>query len=81
MVIPFGDGFNELGLDKVVFFHGFLPDNHLVTFYNSLDCFILCTRQTIKGNHVEGFGLVFLEAQTNLHFPVNIIMFVDDFFS
>jgi phosphatidyl-myo-inositol dimannoside synthase len=55
---------NELGLDKVVFFHGFLPDNHLVTFYNSLDCFILCTRQTIKSNHVEGFGLVFLEAQS-----------------
>ena len=54
----------ELGLEKTVFFHGFIPDQQLVTFYNSLDCFILCTRQTEKSNHVEGFGLVFLEAQS-----------------
>lgn len=52
-----------LGLEKVVFFYGFIPDKELVIFYNNLDCFILCTRETEISNNVEGFGLVFLEAQ------------------
>jgi len=54
----------ELSLDKVVKFHGFVPDNDLPGFYSSLNCFILCTRQTEISINVEGFGLVFLEAQS-----------------
>lgn len=50
-------------LESVVKFHGFIPDNELPNFYNSLNVFILCTRQTSDSNDVEGFGLVFLEAQ------------------
>lgn len=53
----------NLKLEKTVKFNGFVPDNELPIFYNSLDLFVLCTRQTLNSNQVEGFGLVFLEAQ------------------
>lgn len=52
-----------LELEKNVKFHGFVPNEKLPDFYNSLDVFLLCTRQTLRSNNVEGFGLVFLEAQ------------------
>ncbi len=53
----------NLKLEKIVKFKGFVPDKELPYFYNSLDVFVLCTRQTANSNQVEGFGLVFLEAQ------------------
>jgi len=52
-----------LGIGEMTCFEGFIPDNELPGFYNSHDCFILCTRQNPASVEVEGFGLVFLEAQ------------------
>lgn len=53
----------ELGIDKNVTFHGFIADDELPSFYNSNDIFVLCTREEADSTSVEGFGLVFLEAQ------------------
>ncbi|PHR13023.1 MAG: hypothetical protein COA40_05755 [Aequorivita sp.] len=47
-----------------VHFHGFVQDSDLPAFYNSSDLFILATRQAQYSTQVEGFGLVFLEAQS-----------------
>lgn len=44
-------------------FEGFIPDESLVKFYNQLDVFVLFTQDVSTQNSVEGFGLVFLEAQ------------------
>lgn len=44
--------------------HGFIPDAALPDFYRSNDVFILATREQEVSNQVEGFGLVFLEAQS-----------------
>lgn len=44
--------------------HGFVPDEALPSFYNTKDVFILATREEQTSNQVEGFGLVFLEAQS-----------------
>lgn len=46
-----------------IFIHGFVPDDELAKFYNNSDVFILATRETQTSTQVEGFGLVFLEAQ------------------
>ena len=43
--------------------HGFVPDEDLPNFYRTKDVFILATRAQKNTNQVEGFGLVFLEAQ------------------
>lgn len=55
---------NELDLNDIVKFHGFVPDKELPSFYNNNDLFILCTRESKDSENVEGFGLVFLEAQS-----------------
>lgn len=55
---------NVSNLLNQVFFHGFVPDQDLPRFYNSCDLFILPTRQAKNSTQVEGFGLVFLEAQS-----------------
>jgi len=44
--------------------HGFIEDEELANFYNKTDVFILATREQEKSTQVEGFGLVFLEAQS-----------------
>src|SRR5690606_20103569 len=54
----------ELGIEDNVTFHGFIPDEELPSFYNSNDIFVLCTREQANSTSVEGFGLVFLEAQS-----------------
>lgn len=53
----------EKGLQKIVTFAGFISDDELRDFYSEHDVFILCTREEKSTNHVEGFGLVFTEAQ------------------
>lgn len=53
----------DLAIEKIVTFHGFVPDEELPYFYNANDVFILCTREQEDSTQVEGFGLVFLEAQ------------------
>jgi phosphatidylinositol alpha-1,6-mannosyltransferase len=53
----------ELNMENIVSFKGFVPDSELPGFYNQHDAFILCTRESKDSTAVEGFGLVFLEAQ------------------
>lgn len=53
----------KLGIEEQVNFHGFIRDLDLPNFYNNNDLFILCSRENPNNISVEGFGLVFLEAQ------------------
>lgn len=53
----------DFQLEDIVFFHGFIPDDKLCDFYSENDVFILTTREEPNNKNVEGFGLVFLEAQ------------------
>lgn len=55
---------HQLEITKNVTFHGFVPDEILPSFYNSNNIFVLCTREELTSTSVEGFGLVFLEAQS-----------------
>jgi phosphatidylinositol alpha-1,6-mannosyltransferase len=54
----------ESNLESIVSFKGFIKDENLPLFYNENDLFILCTREVQDSTQVEGFGLVFLEAQS-----------------
>lgn len=54
---------NSLHLDGIVKFLGFVPEESLCDFYSSNDVYILCTREENEQRNVEGFGLVFVEAQ------------------
>jgi phosphatidylinositol alpha-1,6-mannosyltransferase len=54
----------KLSLGNIVSFRGFVADKELPAFYNENDLFILCTRESQDTTAVEGFGLVFLEAQS-----------------
>lgn len=53
----------ELGLEEIVSFKGFVSEGELCDFYSRNDLFILCTREEPNERNVEGFGLVFIEAQ------------------
>jgi phosphatidylinositol alpha-1,6-mannosyltransferase len=53
----------ELGLTAHVRFLGFVPEDELPHLYRASDLFVLCTRESAIRREVEGFGLVFLEAQ------------------
>ncbi|MGA2538653.1 MAG: glycosyltransferase family 4 protein [Terracidiphilus sp.] len=53
----------ELGVDSLVRWCGFVADHDLPPYYQAADLFVLCTRQSEERQSVEGFGLVFLEAQ------------------
>lgn len=53
----------DLHLSSIVIFDGFVSDTALCDFYSSSDVFILCTREEKTNQNVEGFGLVFTEAQ------------------
>lgn len=53
----------ELGLEEIVSFKGFIREEELCDFYSRNDLFILCTREEPNERNVEGFGLVFTEAQ------------------
>jgi phosphatidylinositol alpha-1,6-mannosyltransferase len=50
-------------ISKQVYFHGFVADKDLAFFYSRHNIFILATREEELSTQVEGFGLVFLEAQ------------------
>lgn len=54
---------HDLGLDDNVTFLGFIPEEKMNDFYSRNDLFILCTREERDLCNVEGFGLVFVEAQ------------------
>lgn len=46
-----------------VTFDGYLSDEELRDYYSTADVFVLCTREDSFNQNVEGFGLVFVEAQ------------------
>jgi phosphatidylinositol alpha-1,6-mannosyltransferase len=50
----------EKGLSERVIFAGRVPDEDLPAYYNAADIFIMPNRE--EGTNVEGFGIVFLEA-------------------
>jgi phosphatidylinositol alpha-1,6-mannosyltransferase len=52
----------EKGLEKNVIFAGEMPLEKLVFFYNACDVFVMTPRYIKEEGDVEGFGIVFLEA-------------------
>ena len=60
---PLKEKINNGKCNFKVHFHGFIPDEKLVDFYNKANLFVLFTQNKQSINNVEGFGLVFLEAQ------------------
>lgn len=56
---------NSLNLNNQIKLCGFIENDQMCNFYTSSDVFILCTREEPLNNRVEGFGLVFLEAQSS----------------
>jgi phosphatidylinositol alpha-1,6-mannosyltransferase len=55
----------KLGLDEHITWLGFVADESLPILYKAADLFVLCTREDKKQRGVEGFGMVFLEAQAS----------------
>ena len=53
----------ELGVEGQVRWLGFLPESMLPGLYRASNLFVMCTRESPEAREVEGFGLVFLEAQ------------------
>ena len=53
----------ELGVASMVEWLGFVPESELASLYAASDLFVLLTREREATREVEGFGLVFLEAQ------------------
>lgn len=54
----------ELGIESHVRWLGFVSEEDLPQIYRASDLFVLCTRDASNERAVEGFGLVFLEAQS-----------------
>ncbi len=54
-----------LHIEHCVKWLGFVGEKELPELYNSVDLFVLCTREEMPLKQVEGFGLVFLEAQAS----------------
>jgi phosphatidyl-myo-inositol dimannoside synthase len=72
VVVGTGEFMNELkqmtinyGLEDCVSWLGYVTDDELPDIYRAADLFILCTREDKKSCGVEGFGMVFLEAQAS----------------
>lgn len=53
----------DLGVADGVSWLGFVADDALPGLYGCADLFVLCTREDPRARGVEGFGMVFLEAQ------------------
>lgn len=53
----------KLNLTPAIRWLGYVPDDALPSLYNASHLFVLCTRENPLAREVEGFGLVFLEAQ------------------
>lgn len=53
----------RLGVADRVNWLGFVADDQLPDLYRAADLFVLCTREDPQLKAVEGFGMVFLEAQ------------------
>lgn len=55
----------QLNLENIVYWYGFVDEKKLPDLYKASDLFVLCTREEKEQKAVEGFGLVFLEAQAS----------------
>lgn len=55
---------DELGISAQILWLGFVKDENLTDIYRASDVFVLCTQENSQSREVEGFGLVFLEAQS-----------------
>lgn len=53
----------EMGIGELVRWLGYVAEENLPNLYHASDIFVLCTRESPQRREVEGFGLVFLEAQ------------------
>jgi phosphatidylinositol alpha-1,6-mannosyltransferase len=53
---------SEEGVEGMVKFVGRISDEELVKFYNVCDLFIMASRTIVEKGDVEGYGIVFLEA-------------------
>jgi phosphatidylinositol alpha-1,6-mannosyltransferase len=54
----------EFGVESHVRWLGFISEEELPQIYSASDLFVLCTRDAPEERGVEGFGMVFLEAQS-----------------
>jgi len=54
----------ELGLNDIVKFTGYVAEDRLAEFYNLCDVFVM-TNQEEENGDIEGFGMVFLEANSS----------------
>lgn len=52
----------ELGVEDLVEFLGVVSAGDLSAFYSSLDLFVMPAREDYASGHVEGFGIVYVEA-------------------
>jgi phosphatidylinositol alpha-1,6-mannosyltransferase len=52
----------ELGLAEQVIFAGLIPDEELPLFYAAADVVVMTSREIRPGMPIEGFGMVYLEA-------------------
>lgn len=52
----------KLKLEKFVTFAGFIPDEELVAYYQASDVFVMVSRELSESGNIEGFGIVYLEA-------------------
>lgn len=52
----------DLNLEEKVIFTGFVCDEDLPQYYNSCDVFVMPSREITEKGDVEGFGIVYLEA-------------------
>lgn len=53
---------SQMNLKDKVIFTGFIPDEELPLHYNLCDVSLLLTREIKGKGNVEGFGMVFIEA-------------------
>lgn len=53
---------HELGLEDHVRLMGKVPEEELVFLYNACEIFVMPSREIEEGGHIEGFGIVYLEA-------------------
>jgi len=53
---------NDLGLQSSVTFAGFVEDDQLGAYYGVSDLFVMVSREFNGNRDIEGFGIVFLEA-------------------
>ncbi len=52
----------ELQLEPYVTFVGFVPDEELAAYYAACDIFVMISREIPEKGDIEGFGIVYLEA-------------------